>query len=57
MTSARRAHPYLLLCSHCGEAGCAVREALEEGKISQSRYNSYRTLYEEAKQFKEWENR
>ena len=44
-------------CSHCGEAGCAVLEALEEGKISQSRYNSYRTLYEEAKQFKEWENR
>ena len=31
-------------CSHCGEACCAVLEALEEGKISQSRYNSYRTL-------------
>lgn len=42
-------------CSHRSEKGCAVREALEEGKISQSRYDSYLAMYEEAAQLKEWE--
>lgn len=36
-------------CMHIGEAGCAVCAALEEGQISPSRYESYVTLYKEAK--------
>ena len=42
-------------CAHVCEKGCAVVEAVEEGKISRSRYESYKTMYEEAKQIKEWE--
>ena len=34
-------------CSHRVETGCAVREAVEEGKISAERYDSYLRLYEE----------
>ena len=43
-------------CSHRREKGCAVRAALAEGKIGQSRYNSYLTMYEQAEQYKEWEH-
>ncbi len=42
-------------CSHTCEKGCAVLEALGEGKISESRHTSYCTMYDEAKQLKEWE--
>ena len=42
-------------CSHRTEKGCAVRKALEEGKISQTRYDSYLAMYEEAAQLKDWE--
>lgn len=42
-------------CSHTGEKGCAVCEALARGEIAPSRYESYLALYEEAKQRKEWE--
>lgn len=42
-------------CSHTGEKGCAVHRALEEGVISQSRYQSYVTLYEEARAVPDWE--
>lgn len=34
-------------CSHVHEPGCAVRAALEEGQISEERYNSYLRLREE----------
>jgi len=34
-------------CSHVHEPGCAVREAVEEGQISEERYNSYLRLREE----------
>lgn len=37
-------------CSHTGEPGCAVREALENHAISESRYNSYLSILEEAMQ-------
>ena len=42
-------------CSHTCEKGCAVLKALQEGKISSSRHESYRAMYEEAKMIKEWE--
>lgn len=34
-------------CTHTHEPGCAVIEALEENRISQSRYNSYLSILEE----------
>ncbi len=42
-------------CSHTGEKGCAIAEAVESRKIPKSRHESYCTMYEEAKQIKEWE--
>ena len=42
-------------CSHRQEPGCAVRAALEEGKVERSRYDSYLKLYEKASQIKLWE--
>ena len=42
-------------CAHVCEKGCAVVEAVERGEISKSRHESYKTMYEEAKQLKEWE--
>ena len=34
-------------CTHTHEPGCAVRAALEENRIAQSRYNSYLSILEE----------
>jgi ribosome biogenesis GTPase len=34
-------------CTHRSEPGCAVREALENGKVAASRYESYVRLWEE----------
>ena len=42
-------------CSHRKEPGCCVRQAVEEGKIEESRYDSYLRLYEIASQIKTWE--
>lgn len=42
-------------CSHVSEPECAVKEKLLQGKIAQSRYESYCTLYEQLKQIKDWE--
>lgn len=36
-------------CAHRSEPGCAVKEALEDGRISRSRYDNYCQLYEELK--------
>ncbi len=41
-------------CSHTCDKGCAVLEALKDGKIAESRHNSYVTLYNEVKDIKEW---
>ena len=42
-------------CQHVKEKGCAVLQAVKEGKIPQSRHSSYIRLYEELKPLKEWE--
>lgn len=44
-------------CSHTSDKGCAVLKAVEDGKISESRHNSYVSMYEEVKNYKEWENK
>ena len=42
-------------CSHRSETGCAVREAVDAGTISKTRYASYLAMYEEASARKEGE--
>ena len=42
-------------CSHRAEPGCAVRGAVEDGALEQSRYDSYLRLYEKSSQIKLWE--
>ena len=42
-------------CAHLKEPGCAVRAALERGEIELTRYESYKRLYEMAKEIKPWE--
>ncbi len=42
-------------CAHVRDDGCAVLEALAEGKISAERHASYVRLYEQASKVHEWE--
>ena len=42
-------------CSHRREPGCRVRQAVEEGNLEKTRYDSYLRLYEKACQIKLWE--
>ncbi len=44
-------------CAHIKEDGCAVLEALNRGEIQPSRHESYKRLYEQLKQLREWELR
>ena len=44
-------------CSHRAEPGCTVRQAVEEGKLERSRYDSYLRLYEKYSQIKPWEQK
>lgn len=44
-------------CSHTKEKGCAVLEAVKEGKIPQSRHDSYARLYREARERRPWEGK
>lgn len=41
-------------CSHINEPDCGVKAALEQGKISQSRYQTYQVLYRELKEKKKY---
>ncbi|MHB8128670.1 MAG: ribosome small subunit-dependent GTPase A [Mobilitalea sp.] len=41
-------------CNHLNEPGCAVKEALNDKKISKVRYENYITLYEELKNHKRY---
>lgn len=42
-------------CAHVKEKGCAILAAVEEGKISRERHESYVKLYESVKDLKKWE--
>lgn len=42
-------------CSHTKEKGCAVIEAVNNGTIARTRFESYCRLYDEVKDIKEWE--
>lgn len=39
-------------CNHIGEKDCGVKRAVEEGKISQLRYDNYKLFFEELKERK-----
>lgn len=41
-------------CVHVKEKECAVRQAVAEGKIARSRYESYVAMYEQVKDKEEW---
>ena len=42
-------------CTHRKEPGCAVRTAVENGGLEQTRYDSYLRLYEKSSQINLWE--
>ena len=42
-------------CSHTSEIGCRIKQAVEDGDISQSRYDSYAAMYDKQKNVKDWE--
>ena len=44
-------------CAHLKEPGCAVTQAVADGKIMPSRYHSYERLYALSAQHKSWENK
>lgn len=44
-------------CTHLHEPGCRIRQAVADGKIAESRYQSYVQLYEKAKEIREWERK
>lgn len=44
-------------CAHVKETGCAVRAAVDAGKIARSRYESYLRMFEEAGKINDWESK
>ncbi len=44
-------------CAHILEQDCAVKAAVENGEIERSRYDSYVSLYNSMKDYKEWERK
>lgn len=42
-------------CRHMGDKGCKICELVENGTISRSRHDSYKTIYEEIKVNKKWD--
>jgi len=54
--------PYLgdcrfLDCAHIKEPGCNVLKALSNGEIRESRHGSYKRLYQQALEYREWEHK
>lgn len=44
-------------CSHTCEKGCSILQAVKEGKIAQSRHESYVAMYQEIKDVKQWQQK
>ena len=44
-------------CRHINEPGCGVKKALEEGKIAQSRYESYKEIFKQLGEINKWEKK
>jgi len=44
-------------CSHTCEKGCAVLQAVNDGKIHKSRHESYVSMYNDVKNIKEWQTK
>ena len=42
-------------CSHTSDSGCAVKSAVKNGEISESRYDSFVRMYNEVKDIKDWQ--
>lgn len=42
-------------CTHTCEKGCAVIQAVNDGKIAKTRHNSYKMLYNDLKNLKKWQ--
>ena len=42
-------------CAHVNDKGCKICEVVENGEISRIRHENYVTLYNQAKEIKEWE--
>lgn len=42
-------------CSHTGDKGCKICEAVDSGKISKIRHDNYIALYKAASEINEWE--
>lgn len=42
-------------CTHTKDKGCKIVEMVNAGEISESRHDSYKAMYEDAKQIKSWE--
>lgn len=42
-------------CAHIGEKGCGIAQAVENGEIQKSRFESYKSLFDELKSLKAWE--
>jgi ribosome biogenesis GTPase len=44
-------------CSHTKEEGCAILDAVREGKISKSRHDSFLEIYAALKNKNKWDNK
>ena len=44
-------------CSHTCEKGCAVLDAVRDGRISESRHASYVAMYNEVKDIQDWQKK
>ena len=42
-------------CAHICEKGCSILEALKDGKIEETRHQSYVAMYNEVKDIKSWQ--
>ena len=42
-------------CAHINDKGCSICEAVKNGEISEIRHNNYISMYNQAKEIKEWE--